>query len=378
MIELTPSQNKTVAAGATILAVAVVIAFVACVGWGIMQFLKLISPAITPVILGVFLSMFFKPYFMWWRVRVKNPSLALAAMLATVLVPFGLMVWLGGSFLVDQIAALCKAAPTIVERFSSWTNSTFPKAYEMLAGIGMTNDQLLFFTDPHAFSQDLIAQLSSAYGADAVKAGMGALKYLATIGTGLVALVFFAFFLMRPDMRGIDYARQLPFLKDETRAFVATQIDTFLDILVSFFQRQVLICLIEGVLYGIGFVLVGLPYGFVIGFLLGSLNLVPLFGTVVCLPMALPLAFFGDGGSGLRLIGVLCVWATGQILDGYLITPVIQGNKTGLGFAGVVFSFIFWGVVFHSMLGLLLAIPLSAFCVVLWRSVKRRYVKGVI
>ena len=362
----------------TVLAVAVVVAFAACVGWGIMQFLKLISPAVTPVILGVFLSMFFKPYFLWWRRRVKNPSLALAAMLATVLLPFGILLWLGGSFLVDQLAALSKAAPTIVERFSSWTNHTFPKAYEMLVGMGLSNDQLLFFTDPRAFSQDMLAQLSSAYGADAVKAGVGALKYLATIGTGILAMVFFAFFLMRPALRGEDYARQLPFLKDDTRAFVASQIDTFLDILVSFFQRQVLICLIEGVLYGLGFVLVGLPYGFVIGFLLGLLNLVPLFGTVVCLPMALPLAFFGDGGSALRLVGVLCVWATGQILDGYLITPVIQGNKTGLGFAGVVFSFLFWGVVFHSMLGLLLAIPLSAFCVVLWRTVKQRYVKGVI
>jgi predicted PurR-regulated permease PerM len=35
-------------------------------------------------------------------------------------------------------------------------------------------------------------------------------------------------------------------------------------------------------------------------------------------------------------------------------------------------------VVFKSLLGLLLAIPLSAFCLVLWRSVKERYIKGVI
>ena len=87
---------------------------------------------------------------------------------------------------------------------------------------------------------------------------------------------------------------------------------------------------------------------------------------------------FGDGGSLLRLVGVLAVWLTGQVLDGYLITPKIQGEKTGLGYAGVIFSFFFWGVVFHSMLGLLLAIPLSAFCVVLWRALKERYIKGVI
>ena len=68
----------------------------------------------------------------------------------------------------------------------------------------------------------------------------------------------------------------------------------------------------------------------------------------------------------------------GQIADGYAITPLIQGKRTGLGFAGVIFSFLFWSAVFKSLLGLLLAIPLSAFCLVLWRTVKERYIKGVI
>ena len=58
--------------------------------------------------------------------------------------------------------------------------------------------------------------------------------------------------------------------------------------------------------------------------------------------------------------------------------PVMEGKRTGLGFAGVIFSFLFWSAVFKSLLGLLLAIPLSAFCLVLWRTVKERYIKGVI
>ena len=130
--------------------------------------------------------------------------------------------------------------------------------------------------------------------------------------------------------------------------------------------------------YGLGFALVGLPYGFFIGFMLGVLNLVPLFGTVVCLPVAMPLAYFGTGGSTTRLVLVLVVWAIGQFLDGYLITPKIQGNKTGLGYAGVIFSFFFWGIVLGPVLGLFLAIPLSAFCVVLWRALKSKYIRPVV
>ena len=369
-----------VATGFTVFAFTFVLAFTLFIGWAILRFVSFASPALTPVVAGLFLSLLFKPYYEWFRSRVRNPTIALVLMLASVLVPLGLVCWFGGALVIEQASHLLKAAPTIITRASDWVNKCFPNAQALLIQFGaQENDlSLMFLTAPKQFSHDLLSQLGSTYGANAVQAGMGLLKYLMGLLSWLVALLFFAFFITRPAMRGPDYVKHLPFLKDETKGFVARQIDAFIDILVSFFQRQVTICLIEGILYGTGFVLVGLPYGFLIGFLLGVLNLVPLLGTVLCLPLALPIAYFGDGGSLLRLIGVLGVWLTGQILDGYLITPKIQGEKTGLGYAGVIFSFFFWGVVFHSMLGLLLAIPLSAFCVVFWRALKDRYIKGVI
>ena len=369
-----------VATGATVLAFTFVLAFSLFIGWALLRFLSFASPALTPVIAGLFLALLFKPYYGWFLARVRNPTFALVLMMLSVLVPLGLVCWFGGALAVEQVTHLLKSAPTIITRASDWVNQHYPNAQAILSQLGSHPDdlQLMFLTDPARFSRDLLSELGTTYGANAMQAGVGFLKYLMNLASSLVALLFFVFFLMRPDMRGNDYVRQMPFLKDDTKAFVAKQINTFIDILVNFFQRQVVICLIEGILYGTGFMLVGLPYGFVIGFALGAINLVPLLGTVICLPLALLLAFFGDGGSLLRLIGVTGVWAAGQIADGYAITPLIQGQRTGLGFAGVIFSFLFWSAVFKSLLGLLLAIPLSAFCLVLWRTVKERYIKGVI
>lgn len=380
MVNFTPTQNKMVATGAAVFAFSLVTAFAAAVGWALWRFLSFASPALTPVIVGLFLAMLFKPYYNWFLARVRNPTLALALMFASVFVPLGVLCWYGGAVAVEQLSHLFKAAPTIAMKSSAWVNAHWPNAQSLLSQFGMRPDDLvfMFLTDPARFSRELLSEVGATYGASAVKAGFGFLKYLTGLASSLVAVLFFVFFLMRPNMRGADYARQMPFLKEETRVFVAEQIDAFIDILVNFFQRQTVICLLEGVLYGTGFMLVGLPYGFVLGFLLGVLNLVPLFGTVLCLPIALPIAYFGEGGGVWCLTGVLGVWLTGQALDGYLITPKIQGEKTGLGYAGVIFSFFFWGVVFHSMLGLLLAIPLSAFCTVLWRALKTKYIKGVI
>ncbi len=378
MIDLSERQRKWTAAGVTSLAVVVVAAFALGIGWLVLKMLHLAAPALAPVILGMFLSMFFKPYYGWFLRRMHNPTLAFLSMSFTVLLPAGVVLWFAGTALVEQVSAFIAIAPTIMTRASAWVQMNHPGLHSGLIRLGVPDSALVFFTDPLRFSHDILSQLGAQYGGQVVRAGFSLVKYFEWIIGWLVTTIFFVYFLMKPRLYGKDCVKQMPFLKDGTRDLVEKQIDTFIDILVSFFQRQVIICLIEGVLYGLGFVLVGLPYGFVIGFALGVVNLVPFLGSVVFLPIALLLAFFGDGGSVLRLVGVTCVWTAGQFADGYAITPLIQGKSTGLGFAGVIFSFLFWSAVFKSPIGLLLAIPLSAFCLVLWRTIKERCIKGVI
>lgn len=305
----------------------------------------------TSIVLGIFLAMFFRPYYERWRKYVHNPMLAAVLMLFSVLLPFGFLVWYGGARVSAEIVSFTDKWPAIVAKYQEWTQ-------EFLPGLNLSD----YF---------------DALRSPALDVGKRVVSVVEGVFTWLLALVFLVYFVTRPDMRGEDIVRELPFLKDETKTFVAGQINAFFDIMTSFFQRQTKICLLEGCLYGLGFWAVGLPYGFLIGFSLGVLNLCPFLGSIVCMPVALPLAYF-FGGSWVRLVLVVCVWVCGLVLDGYVITPKIQGDKTGLGYAGVIFSFIFWGSVFNSLLGLLLAIPLSAFCVVFWRAVKTRYLRPVV
>ena len=364
MLDFTDSQKKTIANGLTVLSLTLVTAFAAFVAWVALKVLSFAAPAIVPVVIGFFLALFFKPYYAWLTSLVRNPTVALVLMLVTVFVPVGFLVWYAGAVIVDQVSNLVAQAPTLAHQVLAWFRTTFPKLHDLLLQIGLPSDGL-----PDVFAR---------YGSTALKAGSGALKCLTGLVSVLVTAIFFVFFLMTRDRRGHEIVSQMAFLKESTRDFVAEQIDAFIDILVSFFQRQTVICLIEGVLYGTGFWLVGLPYGFLIGFALGVLNLIPLFGSVVCLPIALPIAYFVQDGSLTRLLLVLVVWCAGQVLDGYLITPKIQGNKTGLGYAGVIFSFFFWATLLGPLLGMLLAIPLSAFCVVLWRALKSRYIRPIV
>ena len=373
---LSDSQNRVVAAALSVMSFSVIAAFVAFLVWLGVKALEFTSPAVTPLIAAFFLSMLFKPFYMWIKSYLKNPTASLVAMFAVVLVPLGLLAWFGGAILVDEMVNLVKAAPTVVQRTSDWINTGHPELVSLLSRIGVPADQMTFFTDPARFAADITASLGASYGADAVRYGVGVIKYAFSLLSWLLVLVFLCYFLMAPEISPEKIVGHLQVLKPETREFVSARLREFMDIVVGFFRRQVVICLVEGVMYGAGFALVGLPYGFLIGFVLGVFNLIPFFGTITCLPLAIPLAYFGDGGSLSRLVCVLGVWIAGQLADGYLITPKIQGDRTGLNYAEVIFAFLFWGTVFHSFLGLLFAIPLSAFCKVLWRAVMAKWFGG--
>ena len=108
MIDFSPSQRKTVAAAITVLAFSFIVVFVLTVGWIVAKFLSLTSAAITPVIVGLFLALLFKPYYEWIRSKCRNPTLSLVLMLLSVLLPLGLVIGFGGSFVVGQARNLLK------------------------------------------------------------------------------------------------------------------------------------------------------------------------------------------------------------------------------------------------------------------------------
>jgi predicted PurR-regulated permease PerM len=150
----------------------------------------------------------------------------------------------------------------------------------------------------------------------------------------------------------------------------------FTDILLGYFRGQLLIGGILGVLLAAGFSLAGLKFGLLIGLFVGLLNVVPYLGTMLGLGVALPLAYFqADGGAG-RLAAVAVVFLLAQLFEGYWLTPKIMGKTTGLHPMAIIFSIFFWGIALDGLLGMILAVPLTAFFVIFWRLLKVKYLRA--
>ena len=134
------------------------------------------------------------------------------------------------------------------------------------------------------------------------------------------------------------------------------------------------IALIMGALLAIGFTLIDLNFGIILGLGIGFLNIIPYLGSIIGIGTVLPLAYFqSDGGSIQLVLFALAIFTAVQIIEGYLLTPRIMGKSTGLHPLVIIIAIFFWGTALDGILGMILAIPLTAFFVVAWRLLKRKY-----
>lgn len=204
-------------------------------------------------------------------------------------------------------------------------------------------------------------------------AGSGAINLFGFLTSLAIIPIYLFFFLLSSGDPTRNLNEQLTFVKPDLRNDLVFLVREFISIIVSFFRGQLIIGLIMGVLLAIGFSLIGLKFGLFIGLMLGVLNIVPYLGTIIGLSVALPLAFLQPGG-GVQLVGlVLAVFIIVQNIEGWYLTPKIMGDRTGLHPVVIIVAIFFWGTALGGILGMILAIPLTAFFVTAWRLVKRKY-----
>jgi len=226
--------------------------------------------------------------------------------------------------------------------------------------------------------EEAIVQGLEAVGRGALSAGVSVVSFVISLFGWFVAPVYFAFFLLADAPGKFEVQRFLPFLKEETRNDVGYLFQQFVEIVVAFFRGQLIVAFMQGVLYAIGFSLVGLKYGFIIGMVLGFLNIIPYLGSIVGLTTALPLAFLQPGGGLIRVVLVILVFTIVQTIEAYLLTPKIMGDRTGLHPMVIIVSIFFWGSALGGIIGMILAIPLTAFLVVFWRLAREKYMRELV
>ena len=128
-----------------------------------------------------------------------------------------------------------------------------------------------------------------------------------------------------------------------------------------YFRGQFFISMIVGILFAIGFLIIGLPMGVVLGLFIGCLNMVP-YLQLISLPITAILCLVSTASTGVDFWLIfwesMAVYIIVQCIQDLLLTPKIMGKAMGLNPAIILLSLSVWGALLGFM-GLIIALPLT-------------------
>ncbi len=139
-----------------------------------------------------------------------------------------------------------------------------------------------------------------------------------------------------------------------------------------YFRGQSLIALIVGIMFAVGFSIIGLPMAVAFGLFIGVLNLVP-YLQLVSIPLAAFLCIVDAAATGTNfwVIGgwTVVVYCVVQIIQDMYLTPRIMGKFMAINPVLILLSLSVWGSLL-GFVGLIIALPLTSLLI----SYYKRYV----
>jgi predicted PurR-regulated permease PerM len=174
----------------------------------------------------------------------------------------------------------------------------------------------------------------------------------------LIVLLYTLFILLDFEKMGHSWPELVP---SKQRTLVVAIANDLRDAMQLYFRSQGLIAFIVGILFAIGFKIIGLPLPIIMGLFIGLLNMVPylqIVGLVPALLLALLKAMETHQSFWHMALLVFIVLAIVQTIQEVILTPRIMGKAYGLNPAIVLLSLSIWGSLM-GLIGMLLALPLT-------------------
>lgn len=194
---------------------------------------------------------------------------------------------------------------------------------------------------------------------DWITSGVNALGGLAV---AFVCILYIIFLLLDYEKITKNWQKYIPQKYSDTIQMVIHDLDRNMN---AYFRGQALVAGIVGILFAIGFQIIGLPMGIGIGLLIGVLNLVPYMqalGIPPCILLALIQASETGRPIWVVLLCVAAVFIVVQSIQDMVLVPKIMGNVTGMGPAWILLSLSIWGSLL-GIIGMIIALPLTTLLV---------------
>ena len=315
--------------------------------------IRRLSGVLLPFLISFVIAYILAPIvnFFQHKCRLKNRVLSV---IVTILLVLGVLTGL--------VAAL---VPAISKQATSLSNSV--KTY-----VAQWNGNEYFSAETNQRIEELIKSLdiTTLLQSDEVQQGLS--KVANFLGDGLLAIgnsvlsfaivfvciMYIIFLLVDYEKITLNWHKYIPARFSETMQMLLQDLDRNMN---AYFRGQALIAAINGLLFAIGFQIIGLPMGIGLGIMIGILNLVPYMQILGAFPAVL-LGLIQAAETGrpfwVILLCIAAVFAIVQIVENMVLTPTIMGEVTGMGPAWILLSLSIWGSLL-GFVGMIIALPLT-------------------
>jgi predicted PurR-regulated permease PerM len=322
----------------------------------------LLTPVLTPFAASLLLAWLGDPVVDRLQKRGMSRNGAVALVFTLMVLAVVVLVLILVPVIQEQVIVLVSSVPNYLD----WLSKTGLPWLQAKTGM-----DVVAWLDQDALIEMLKRNWKGASGIATQVLGVVTQSGFTVLGwfANVVLIPFLTFFFLRDwDLLVRRVAGLVPRERAEVVARLAKESDA---VLGSFLRGQFLVMLAMGVFYAVGLWGVGLEVGVLIGVLAGLLTFIPYIGptTVLVGGVIAALVQFGDWQ---HLVGVLAVWGLGQVLESYVLTPKLVGDRVGLSPVTVVFAVMTGGTLF-GFLGMLLALPVASVANVLIRHMHAEY-----
>lgn len=321
--------------------------------------LQALAPVLTPFMFGAILSYVGTPAVAWLARHRVPRALGALTVIVTMTACLAGLVLVVAPLVTNEISQITAKLPDLLTKAQ---NEWLPRLNAAL-GLSLSLDLSQFKT----LVQDNVGALGNMSASLAGSMKLGGQFVLGLVVNMMLAPVVM-FYLLRdwPELiAGID--RLVPRAARSTVRDLAREIDA---VLSEFLRGQGLVMLALALYYCVALKVAGLQFWLPVGLVTGLLVFVPYigFGLGCLLGMLAALTQFSDAGP---ILAVLAVFGFGQILEGFMLTPYLVGDRIGLHPLAVIFALMAFGQLF-GFVGVLLALPASAALLVAFRMLQRR------
>lgn len=332
---------------------------------GIFYVLNLLQNALFPFFLALVIAYLIYPMVRFYqtKLRIKKRSLAVMASFLTFALFISGSLWLIVPSVKREFINLRSLTGRYLENNPSFKG--VPDKIQTLIQDYINSHEFRSFLNSYDLKSavnDLMPSISGLFNSAA--------NILVIVGVFFIVLIYTLFILN--DFETIT-KRWVNLVPIKFRSNIKGFVEDLEYGMRAYFRGQILIAFIVGVLFSIGFSIIGLPLAIVLGLFIGMLNIVPYLQLVGILPAAFLTAlyslqtdtFFWSAAWKVALVFVIV-----QLIQEIVLIPKIMGKVTGLNPAIIVLSLSIWGTLL-GVSGLVIGLPLTSILLTYYK----RYLK---